>query len=222
MSTPRLMRCSPGFSGCDRMGPVSRTSRLALAALSGVLLATVALADPSAGAAPQLAPKCPPSTVQQDIKAADAVFRGVVTKVRGVHGSGRHRTRDYRVAADRVYQGSLVTDKVVVTARVRSTGCTVPTLLKGTRYIFFARENGARLMATTATARATHHLTRQVVNLLGDGKQPQPKPPASAEFSTVADATPPSLSRLLAPGAALVIVSLLGLLVVGRLGRRTP
>jgi hypothetical protein len=29
------------------------------------------------------------------------------------------------------------------------------------------------------------------------------------------------MSKLLAPGAALVIVSLLGLLVVGRLGRRT-
>jgi hypothetical protein len=30
------------------------------------------------------------------------------------------------------------------------------------------------------------------------------------------------VSKLLAPGAALFIVSLLGLLVVGRLGRRTP
>jgi hypothetical protein len=37
----------------------------------------------------------------------------------------------------------------------------------------------------------------------------------------VADAGAPPLSRLLAPGAALLLISLLGLLVVGRLGRRS-
>ena len=45
---------------------------------------------------------------------------------------------------------------------------------------------------------------------------------ATAEFTRVAHADPPPLSRLLAPGAALLIISLLGLLVVGRLGRRAP
>ena len=52
-------------------------------------------------------------------------------------------------------------------------------------------------------------------------REPAATPPATAEFSQVTDANPPALSRLLAPGAALLIISLLGLLVVGRLGRRT-
>jgi hypothetical protein len=60
-----------------------------------------------------------------------------------------------------------------------------------------------------------------VVAKLGNGEQPHQAPPAVAELTPVADAAPPSLTRLLAPGAALLIVSVLGLLVVGRLGRRT-
>jgi hypothetical protein len=207
------------------MDPVTRLHRFTLLAVAAALMAGVVLLGVDGGAASAVAaPACPPTTVKQDIKAADAVFRGVVAKVRRVHGSGSHRTRDYRVTVDRVYKGSLVTDKVVVTARVSGTGprpCLVPTLAKGKRYIFFATEKGAQLMATTATAKAGRHLTRQVVNQLGDGKEPQVKPPATAQFTRVADATPTRMSKLLAPGAALVIVSLLGLLVVGRLGRRT-
>lgn len=204
---------------------MTRTSGLASAGLATALVAGVVLLGTGAGVASGAAPSaCPPTTVKQDIAASDAVFRGVVSRVRKVQGSGTHRTRDYRATTDRIYKGSLVTDKVVVTARVGSTAsrpCTLPTLTKGARYIFFATEHGARLLATTGTARATHQLTRKVVKRLGDGKQPTPQPPATAKFTTVADANPPALSRLLAPGAALLIVSLLGLLVVGRLGRRT-
>jgi hypothetical protein len=200
-------------------------SRRHLARAAAALVASVAVLGAGPGAASGVAPrKCPTNTVRHDIAAADAVFRGVVTKVRAASGSGTHRTRDYRVAADRLYKGSLVTDKVVVTARVTGAGprpCILPKLTTGERYIFFATEKGTRLMATTATAKAGRNLTRQVVAQLGDGKLPEPQPPATAQFTKVADANPPRLSRLLAPGAALVIVSLLGLLVVGRLGRRT-
>jgi hypothetical protein len=206
------------------MDPVTRISRPALVGAATALVAGVVMLGAGGGAASAAGTGgCPPTTVKQDIKAADAVFRGVVSKVRRAHGSGTHRTVDYRVAVDRVYKGSLVTDKVVVTARVKASRrpCLVIALAKGGRYIFFASEKGARLMATTGTARAGHDLTRQVVKQLGDGKQPEVKPPATAQFTRVADASPPRMSKLLAPGAALVIVSLLGLLVVGRLGRRT-
>src|SRR3954468_4556248 len=132
-------------------------------ALVVLLVGTVVTASPSS-AAPR---RCPATTLKQDIKKADVVFRGVVAKVKPVRGKGDQRTRNYRVQADRVYQGSLVTDNVTVTAPV-GTRCAVPTLTKDKRYLFFVTEEGSRLMASPATARATSGLTQKVVARLGD------------------------------------------------------
>lgn len=180
-----------------------------------------ALVSGASSAVAATAPACPNSSIAHDIAKADVVFRGVVTKARAVHGTGAQQTRSYRVAADRVYKSSLVTRSVLVTARAGRGACTLPKLTKGARYLFFVNEKGPRLMATTATAKATGQLTHRVVKRLGDGIQPAKSPPAVAELTKVAGASPPSLSRLLAPGAAVLILSLLGLLVVSRLGRRT-
>jgi hypothetical protein len=136
-----------------------------------------------------------------------------------VQGKGDQRTRTYDVTADRVYRSSLVTDSVRVTTEVGAR-CPPPDLKGHKRYIFFVTEEGSRLVSTSATARASHTLTDRVVARLGDGEQPRSTPPANPEYTLVANAAPPRLSRLLAPGAALVVVSLLGLLVVGRVGRR--
>jgi hypothetical protein len=184
------------------------------ALVGGALLGA---APASAGPAPA---RCPQPTLNKQIKQADVVFRGVVDKARPVTGKGAQRIRTYKVKADRVYRSSLVADTVVVTAEVGAK-CPPPTLAESKRYIFFVTEDGSRLMSTAATARATTSLTHRVVAKLGNGVQPRPAPPATAELTKVADAAPPRLSRLLAPGAALLIVSLLGLLVVGRWGRRT-
>src|SRR3954469_19896937 len=185
---------------------------LSAALAGGVLLAS------SPAQAPTAAP-CRDRSLHQEIKRADVVFRGVVDKVRPVRGKGDQRTRTYKVTADRVYRSSLVTDSVRVTTELGAR-CPPPHLAKGKRYIFFVTEEGSRLVSTPATARASHKLTDQVVTKLGDGGQARSTPPVNPEFTLVADAAPPRLSRLLAPGVALVLVSLLGLLVVGRVGRR--
>lgn len=200
---------------------MTRDLRLALgAAISAALVGGALLATSPAPATAAPAAPCPQRSLNKEIKRADVVFRGMVDKVRPARGKGDQRTRTYKVTADRVYRSSLITDSVRVTAEIGAT-CPPPDLVKDKRYIFFVTEEGSRLVSTSATARASHRLTAQIVAKLGDGAQPRSAPPVTAEFSTVADAAPPRLSRLLAPGAALLLVSLLGLLVVGRLGRRT-
>jgi hypothetical protein len=198
------------------MGPVSPRSPVVrrVAAAACVAVATLVALPGSAHAARP----CPDPTLGRDIDQADVVFRGEVTKVRPVQRSGQRATRTYQVTADRVYKSSLVTDQVVVTARV-GTRCALPKLQKGTRYIFFVTEHGSRLVAESGTAEATSRFTHQVVRRLGSGAQPDVPPPAAAQLTRVAGATPPPLSRLLAPGAALVLVSVLGLLFLGRRNR---
>src|SRR5262245_63244340 len=178
--------------------------------ISGALLA-VSMPRTTAAPAP-----CAPKSLNKEIKKADVVFRGMVDKAKPVRGKGDARTRTYTVTADRVYKSSLVADRVRVTAELGAT-CPPPNLTEGKRYIFFVTEEGARLVSTAATARASHQLTSQVEAKLGRGKPPRSAPPVTAEFTKVANASPPRLSRLLAPGAALLVLSLLGLLVVGRL-----
>lgn len=179
-------------------------------------MAVAALAGTPAQA--QAPASCPRLTLHQQIKRADVVFRGVVVKVRPVHGTGKHRQGTYQVKADRVYKSSLVADTVVVTAKVGA-ACPPTTLARGKRYIFFVTEQGSRLVSTSSTARATKKLTDQVVSRLGSGAQPHPPPPQRARFTKVANASPPPLSRLLAPGVALIVLSLLGLVVLGRRSR---
>ncbi len=192
---------------------------LGAAACAAMTVCVVQLVSPVPAQARGLAP-CPQPSLHRQIKQADVVFRGVVDRVRPVHGKGSHRTRTYKVTADRVYRSSLVTDSVVVTAEVGA-ACPPPVLARGERYIFFVTEQGTRLVSTASTARATTRLTAQVVAKLGSGVQPHPPPPAKAVFTRVAHAAPPALSRLLAPGAALLVVSLLGLVFAGRMRRRT-
>ena len=60
----------------------------------------------------------------------------------------------------------------------------------------------------------------KVVRLLGEGRDPVPPVPESAEFTPVETGEPTTLARAAAPGLALVLIGLLGLVVVRGLGRR--
>lgn len=191
------------------------------AAVSALLLGSALVAASGAPAMAAPVKPCAQKSLNKEISQADVVFRGMVDKVKPVRGKGAERTRTYNVTADRVYQSSLVTDRVRVTAELGA-ACPPPDLAQGKRYIFFVTEQGSRLVSTSATARATRAFTNQVEDKLGSGKLVHSTPPVTVEFTKVADAAPPGLSRLLAPGVAILVLSLLGLLVVGRVGRVGP
>lgn len=163
---------------------------------------------------------CVHTTVKQDVARADAVFSGVV--VDASNGTIGRRGRDatvLEIEADTVYKGDLIRRQVKVTSRDAS--CGLGDLVTGKRYLFFAGESGSILVADRCggTARARDGLTAKVQDLLGTGTvltPPADRDPVVVDFTRLAGAEPESLTRIAAPGAALVLLGLLGLFVVRR------
>ena len=140
-------------------------------------------------------------------------------------GTGKQspgRTVRYAVEVDRVYKGDITTSTVTVKSPKSAAACGLGALATDSRYLFFVTADGANLRADSCggTAPVTAKLTRQVERLLGVGNPPTLPEPEKAVFTPVAGAAQDDLLRLAAPGAALVLVGLLGLIVVRRLNAR--
>lgn len=169
---------------------------------------------------PAHACRCVDSSVQRDVQRADVVFAGVLLDTKA--GTVGDRDRDanlYEIEADTLYKGSLLTSEAEVTSRLDS--CALGNLPADRRYLFFVTEDGADLVADQCggTAKATDKLVSRVESLRGPGTDLGPKKPSepvTVEFTQVAGAEPETLSRLAAPGVALVLLGLLGLFVVRR------
>ena len=182
---------------------------LVLAGVPGVALGVAVGTAGSALACPA------PLPLPTAVKRADAVFTGTVTQ-RRVHG----RQVEYVVDVQRSYAGRLDERQTVTTDRA-ARACGVPALQRGGDYVFVATRSGGRLStsARQGTAPAGRYLVRRVESMLGKGQGPIPTEPVRATFTPVGgDATP--LARLVAPGLALVIAGLLGLVLATALGRR--
>lgn len=173
------------------------------------------------GQLPAQACRCASGTTASHAKQAEDIFTGTVSKVtteRKPNGQ-RGTTVTYDVAVDRVYKGTINTENVQVVSDGSTSTCGLGALPKGESYVFFARSGNAELAADGCggTDRATAELVSEVEDVLGDGRPPMPPEPKTATFTRVADAEPPALTRTAAPGLALVLVGLLGLVVVRRL-----
>ena len=164
--------------------------------------------------------RCVQSDMSSDIKSADAVFSGVLVDSSGAAAGSKSDFATYEVEADTLSKGNVRTSTVEV--RSRNDDCSLGDLEADKRYVFFVTEQGTDLRADQCggTAASSGKLVRQVEQVVGDGsplgRSNQPDEPVTVEFTKVSDAEPDSLTRVAAPGAALVLVGLLGLLVVRR------
>ena len=185
-----------------------------------VALTTVIVSDASAHAAC----RCKDLTLPQQVNNAGAVFSGTLTMASGPTTSGDRQTMSYDVKVDRVYKGDIKSPRVTVKSDASEAACGLTGMTADTRYLFFVRVSdldAADLFANSCggTGPAKSARTQKIVSLLGPGSTPNPPTPEEATFTPVADAEPATLTRLAAPGAAMVLVGLLGLMAFSALGR---
>jgi hypothetical protein len=210
---------------CSHVGVL----RHRLAVLLGAAVATLAVLGggvPAHAAKPaKRAPACPPVTVRDSTKAAMAVFSGTVTDVQRSDRTDGQPGAIYTqtVTVDLVYQGHIDTETVQVQTDRNRVACSLGALTVNTEYMFFATGTGQPWVAsgTSGTRPSSDTVVAQVERLLGQGVPPIAPTPETAEFTPLDTSEPPSVTRLAAPGAALVLIGLLGLLVVRGVSRRT-
>lgn len=186
---------------------VARVLIAGFLAMSGLVLAT---------AAPAFACKCQVSDIEKQAKDADIVF---VATVDGITEVGRKF--EYAVTATRSYKGT-VDRETTVTSNQATAACGLGELEVGSDYVFLVKGDTPPYSASSCggSGPANPGRMERVEAALGAGESIDPPAPPAPTMTKVEGADPASVSRLAAPGGALVLVGFLGLLVVGRLARR--
>lgn len=188
-----------------------RAVRLAAAMLLVCLGLVVTASAPASAAC-----TCKPGELEQQVKRADAVFIGTIDAVRA---QGHDHT--YDITASRAYQGAPERETQVVSAGGRN-ACGLGELAVGTSYLFLATGTEAPYAADSCGGSGPANPTKvdKVETLLGEGTSVEPPPPPEAVLTKVEESAPAGFARTAAPGAAAVLIGLLGLVVVRRLARR--
>ena len=190
---------------------MSRAVRVAAA----LLLACVGLVVTTTASASAADCTCKQAGLEKQVAKADLVFIGTVDRVEA-QGNGFL----YDITASRTYQGAPERETQVLSAGGRD-ACGLGELGVGTGYLFFATGTETPYAADACGGTGVANPTKvdKVESLLGAGTAVEPPPPPTAQRTLVEDAAPAGFARAAAPGAAAVLIGLLGLLVVRRLAR---
>jgi hypothetical protein len=194
---------------------VIRLLRTLLAAVVATLACVLVV---PAGPSSALPPACPYVSIADSTKVARAVFSGTVTAVEAQDRTDGAVGKVYvqTVTVTRVYTGRVATENVVVQSDRNRDACSLGQLASGTEYMFFASGNGNPWVATgtSGTRPVDDQVVTAVQRLLGPGNPPVAPTPEEASYTAVDTSDPQAFSRAAAPGAAMVIIGLLGLAVV--------
>ena len=211
------------------MTPVSKPGPRALSRLLPAVLLLLAAVLAASPAAAQDQPSVAEPDVESLARTANGVFSGTVTASETLPqaGAGGGQLFTHTVRVGLVYKGDLaahLTDGDVQVETTTVGACALGRVPTGRPYVFFVRAADGVLSASkcggTQPKRAT--LVEELEALYGDGERPASElATTEATIEPVAGMEdPPSFTRTAAPGAALVLIGLLGLFVVRRLARR--
>jgi hypothetical protein len=188
-------------------GGMRRALTVRSLSLFAVLFGALALVGtPAASSA---ATACTPLDAASAAQQADAVFTGVLAGAGQTDDTVTPKRFTYPVTVQQSLKGDATGQVTVIT---RGGACGIGRLQAGAPYLFFVNAHGQSWLApgslgTTATGVDT--LVPQVEAALA---------PPTVAFGDPLIGKPASLKRIAAPGVALVLIGLLGLLFV----RRSP
>lgn len=203
----------------------SAVRRLLAASLVAGAVSLV-LSAPAGAASIARADDCAGVTQAEAAEKADVVFTGTVISRASSKGPG-NREFAHDLSVELVFKGPISTETVPVITRDETK--TVPglgPLAEGEQYLVFGRvveaEGSPVIVAggCSGTGVAAADEVTRVEALLGAGRPPVAPTQPDPVFTPADDADPNSFTRAAAPGLALVLIGLLGLVVVRRLNRR--